>query len=82
MKRLTILGATGSIGCSTIDVVLRHPERYEVFALTAHSRVERLHELIRQTRPKVVVVGSAAAADRLAGLLAVDAPRRLVVLHG
>ena len=75
MKRLTILGATGSIGGSTIDVVLRHPERYEIFALTAHSRVGRLLEPIRRTRPRVVVVGSAAAADELAGLLGRDDPQ-------
>jgi len=73
MKKLTILGATGSIGRNTIDVVLRHPDRYAVHALTAHRRVDLLLDQVRQTRPSVVVVGSAEAADKLATLLVGDA---------
>ena len=42
MQRITILGATGSIGVSTLDVLARHPERYSVYALSAHSRVDEL----------------------------------------
>ena len=42
MQRITILGATGSIGVSTLDVLARHPEKYQVYALSAHSRVEQL----------------------------------------
>jgi len=81
MKTLTILGATGSIGRSTIDVVMRHPDRYAVFALTAHRRVDVLLEQIRLTRPQVVVVGSAEAADKLATQMAGEAfcP---AILHG
>jgi len=41
-QRLAILGATGSIGVSTLDVVARHPDRFEVFALTAQGRVDEL----------------------------------------
>ena len=41
-QRLCILGSTGSVGTSTLDVLSRHPERFEVFALTAHSRVDEL----------------------------------------
>ena len=40
MKTITILGATGSIGVSTLDVVARHPDRYRVFALTAQRRID------------------------------------------
>ena len=69
MQRITILGATGSIGVSTLDVVARHPDLYRVHALTAHQRVEELADQCAQFKPDVAVVGTAAAADRLAGLL-------------
>jgi 1-deoxy-D-xylulose-5-phosphate reductoisomerase len=69
MQSITILGATGSIGVSTLDVIARHPDRYTVHALSAHSRVEELAGQCRQFRPKVAVVGTAAAADQLATLL-------------
>lgn len=70
MQRLTILGATGSIGASTLDVVARHPERYGVHALSAHSQVEELARLCGRFRPRRAVVGTAEGADRLARLLA------------
>jgi 1-deoxy-D-xylulose-5-phosphate reductoisomerase len=69
MQSITILGATGSIGVSTLDVIARHPDRYTVHALSAHGRVEELAAQCRQFRPRVAVVGSAEAADRLAALL-------------
>ena len=69
MQRITILGATGSIGVSTLDVLARHPERYAVYALSAHSRVEELAAQCVRFRPARAVVGTAAAADRLGALL-------------
>ncbi len=45
MMRITVLGATGSIGDSTLDVVRRHPDRYRVFALTANTQVDKLAAL-------------------------------------
>jgi len=69
MQRITVLGATGSIGVSTLDVVARHPDRYTVYALSAHSRVDELAAQCVQFRPARAVVGTAAAADRLAALL-------------
>ncbi|QJD93471.1 1-deoxy-D-xylulose-5-phosphate reductoisomerase [Duganella dendranthematis] len=69
MQRITVLGATGSIGVSTLDVVARHPGRYAVYALSAHSRVEELAAQCVQFRPARAVVGTAAAAERLAALL-------------
>jgi 1-deoxy-D-xylulose-5-phosphate reductoisomerase len=69
MQRITILGATGSIGASTLDVLARHPDKYRIHALTAHSRVEALAEQCRRYRPARAVVGSAAAAQQLARLL-------------
>lgn len=56
IQHLCILGSTGSIGQSTIDVVLRHPDRFDVFALSAHSRIPELVEQARLTRARVVVV--------------------------
>lgn len=70
MQRITILGATGSIGASTLDVLARHPDRYRVHALSAHGRVEELAEACRRFRPARAVVGSAQAAERLGQLLA------------
>lgn len=69
MQYLTILGATGSIGVSTLDVVARHPDRYQVYALTAHTRVDELAAQCERFRPQVAVVGSAAAAQQLIRLL-------------
>jgi len=70
MQRITILGATGSIGASTLDVLARHPDQYSVYALTAHGRVEELAEACRRHRPQRAVVGTAEAAGRLAALVA------------
>ncbi|WP_317202706.1 1-deoxy-D-xylulose-5-phosphate reductoisomerase [Janthinobacterium sp.] len=69
MQSITILGATGSIGVSTLDVLARHPERYAVFALSAHSKVEELAAQCERFRPVRAVVGSAAAAQQLSALL-------------
>ena len=60
MQSITILGATGSIGVSTLDVLARHRDKYRVFALTAHSRVDELAAQCAQFRPARAVVGSAA----------------------
>ncbi|PHV04319.1 1-deoxy-D-xylulose-5-phosphate reductoisomerase [Janthinobacterium sp. BJB412] len=69
MQHITILGATGSIGVSTLDVLARHPERYTVHALSAHSRVAELAAQCEQFRPARAVVGTAAAAAELSALL-------------
>jgi 1-deoxy-D-xylulose-5-phosphate reductoisomerase len=69
MQRITILGATGSIGASTLDVLARHPEKYQVHALTAHSRVDELAALCRTHKPARAVVGTAEAAKQLSQLV-------------
>ena len=69
LQHITILGATGSIGVSTLDVVARHPERYRVFALTANGNVERLAEQVQATRPRYAVMRDEASAERLRALL-------------
>jgi 1-deoxy-D-xylulose-5-phosphate reductoisomerase len=69
-QRLTVLGATGSIGVSTLDVVARHPGRFEVVALTGHRRLDVLEGQCRQHRPRFAVVGDATDAKQLAAKLA------------
>ncbi|WP_394781272.1 1-deoxy-D-xylulose-5-phosphate reductoisomerase [Undibacterium sp.] len=69
MQQLSVLGSTGSVGVSTLDVVARHPDRYRVYALTAHTQVQKLAQQCEQFRPEVAVVGSAAAAAELQTLL-------------
>ena len=56
MRRVTILGATGSIGASSLDVIARHPDRFAVFALTAQSNVEALADLCIRFKPAVAVI--------------------------
>ena len=65
IQNLTVLGATGSIGLNTLDVAARHPERYRIFALSAHSRVEQLADLCRLHRPRFAVVSQPVDAERL-----------------
>jgi 1-deoxy-D-xylulose-5-phosphate reductoisomerase len=69
MQRITILGSTGSIGVSTLDVLARHPDRYQVYALTAHSQMEQLAAQCIRFRPHIAVAGSAHAARILSRLL-------------
>ena len=70
MKGVCVLGSTGSIGISTLDVVGRHPERYRVVALTANRDAERLAAQCQLHRPALAVMVEARAATRLRALLA------------
>ncbi|MCG8993912.1 1-deoxy-D-xylulose-5-phosphate reductoisomerase [Laribacter hongkongensis] len=79
MQRITVLGATGTIGVNTLDVIARHPERFSVFALTGHRQVDRLAGQCRQFRPQVAVVADAAAASELARQLS---GMNVEILHG
>lgn len=72
MKQVTILGATGSIGLSTLDVIARHSERFAVFALTANTQVERLYQQCRQYRPVYAVMFDPQAAEQLQHTLQQD----------
>lgn len=69
MQQITILGSTGSIGVSTLDVLARHPDRYRVYALTAYRSMEKLAEQCIRFRPRIAVAGSAQAARTLSQLL-------------
>lgn len=63
--KVAVLGSTGSIGLSTLDVLARHPDRFEVFALTAHNNIARLREQCLAHRPQFAVVVDPAAAAKL-----------------
>jgi 1-deoxy-D-xylulose-5-phosphate reductoisomerase len=69
-RRVTILGATGSVGRSTLDLVARQAERFEVVALTAHRDVAGLAELARRHRPRLAVIGDAGLHGELQAALA------------
>ena len=70
-QRVCILGATGSVGTSTLDVIARHPNRFDVFALTAHSRVAELFAQCVQWRPRFAALpDESQAADLRAQLKA------------
>ena len=80
LQQITVLGATGSIGVSTLDVVARHPERYSVFALSGNTKVSVLAEQCRKHRPRYAVVMDDDTAVHLRGLLAtLDTPIEVLV---
>lgn len=66
LQNITVLGSTGSIGVSTLDVIRRHPGRYRAFALCAHSQLEKLFEQCIEFRPRFAVLRDAALAAQLA----------------
>ena len=80
-QSLTILGSSGSIGTSTLDVVVRHPERFRIFALSGHSQTAKLAEQCLAFRPQYAVTANEAQAAELHALLAA-AGCQTEVLHG
>ncbi len=79
--QITLLGATGSIGSSTLDVVARHPERYQIHALTANTSVDEMLLLCEQWEPRYVVMNDASSAAELSSILSVK-NRQTEVLSG
>jgi len=65
LKSITILGATGSIGLNTLDVIKQHQSAYEVIALTAHRQIDRLEALCLEWSPRYAVMADARAAEQL-----------------
>ena len=65
MKKISLLGSTGSIGTQTLDVVRNYPEEFQVTALAASSNIEKLEEQIREFKPKMAVVFNEAKAEEL-----------------
>ncbi|SDJ64375.1 1-deoxy-D-xylulose-5-phosphate reductoisomerase [Variovorax sp. OV700] len=80
-QRITVLGSTGSVGVSTLDVISRHPDRFEVFALSASTKVDELLAQCARFSPRFAVMASPAHAAQLAEKLSQnDLPTR--VLNG
>jgi 1-deoxy-D-xylulose-5-phosphate reductoisomerase len=73
MQHITILGATGSIGDSTLDVIAQHPDRFKVFALTAFRNLDKLAALVAKYAPTIVVVPDDVARSALLEKLAPNA---------
>jgi 1-deoxy-D-xylulose-5-phosphate reductoisomerase len=67
---VTILGSTGSVGCRTVDLLLRNPERFEVEALTGHRNVKLLAEQAKLLRPRIAVIADPKLAGSLKDALA------------
>ncbi len=65
MKRIVILGSTGSIGTQTLDIIRQHPDQFKVVALSANSNIEKLEEQINEFRPEAVCVADEKKADLL-----------------
>ncbi len=83
MKAVTILGATGSIGQSTLDVIAQHPDKFRVCALTAHSKVEMLLQQCRKFLPDYAVMVDENAASQLRQALRQESQtRQIEVLAG
>ncbi|MBT5388637.1 MAG: 1-deoxy-D-xylulose-5-phosphate reductoisomerase [Porticoccaceae bacterium] len=81
MQTITLLGATGSIGESTLDIIGRHPDKYAVFALTGNQQIEKLAAQCLRHNAEYAVVNDALSASKLESLLAnLKAPTR--VLYG
>lgn len=78
MKRISILGSTGSIGTQTLDVVNLHPDRFAVVALAAGNNVDLLVEQVRRFKPKLVSLESKASADKVKSFL----PPEVKVVYG
>ncbi|MCK4834735.1 MAG: 1-deoxy-D-xylulose-5-phosphate reductoisomerase [Gammaproteobacteria bacterium] len=79
--QITLLGATGSIGASTLDVVTRHPDRYQIYALTANTNVEAMQLLCDRWNPRYAVMNDVVSAAELRSRLS-SAKSQTVVLEG
>ncbi|PRZ13507.1 1-deoxy-D-xylulose 5-phosphate reductoisomerase [Laceyella sediminis] len=77
-EKIAILGSTGSIGTSTLDVVAKHPEEYQVVALAAGTNVDKMIEQVKQFQPLLVAMQSKEAAERVAR----EIPSHINVLWG
>ena len=69
-RKIAILGSTGSIGTQALDVISRHPDRFEAYALVANNQVEKLIDQVRQFNPEVVVIANETKYSRLKEALA------------
>lgn len=82
MKRIAILGSTGSIGCSTLDIVESYPDRFQIKTLAAGSNLDRAYEQCLRWRPRLVSVATEAGAALLANRLDDARIAEIEVVHG
>ena len=82
MRNLCILGSTGSIGENTLDVISRHPDMFNVRALTANTQVEKLAKQCHQFQPDIVVVANSQLANQLKDLVDIKVTRVLFGQEG
>ncbi len=74
MRSITVLGATGSIGGSTLSLVAQHPDRFSIFALSAHQQIEKMAHLCQQFQPRIVCVQNQSQVKILKDLLGAACP--------
>ena len=79
-QRVTVLGSTGSIGVNTLDVLARHPQRFSVFALSGHSRIDLLFSQCLAHHPQFVVATDPGAGAQLQSRLAAEGSQTQVLL--
>ncbi len=79
-QRVTVLGSTGSIGVNTLDVLARHPQRFSVFALSGHSRIDLLFSQCLAHHPQFVVATDPGAGAQLQSRLAAEGSQTRVLL--
>jgi 1-deoxy-D-xylulose-5-phosphate reductoisomerase len=77
MKQVTILGGTGSIGASSLDVIAQHPTQYSIYAVTANTNVEKMLSICLQYQPRFAVMSDIASAQQLKVLLN-DSPTQVM----
>lgn len=82
MKKLTLLGSTGSIGVTTLEIVAEHPELFEIKALTAGKNLSLLKDQIDRFKPQMVAVPNKECAQQLSTLISSDQPKILWGVHG
>lgn len=77
MKKLCILGSTGSIGENTLDIVRQHPDLYRIVSLSAHTQIDKLAKQAREFLPQVVVVANQALAQKISSMIDLNQTRVL-----
>jgi 1-deoxy-D-xylulose-5-phosphate reductoisomerase len=82
IRNVCLLGATGSIGQSTLDLIAAHPQRFRLYAAAAHTDVEGMLRVIAQGRPSLVAMASPDAAQALSARLTAQGIAGVTVLSG
>src|SRR5580692_5751938 len=82
MKRIAILGSTGSIGRSTLSVAESYPERFQILALAAGSNLEAAFEQARRWRPRIISIASESDADALRSRLKQAGLGEIEIVYG